>query len=95
MRLIAAASIALAICSAAWAGENPCLRLYIDFDPPNHVHAMGELEPYTMFEGYLCADCLGVEGVSEGGFSAISFMLSLSPGMLPGMGFTDFLSNFM
>jgi hypothetical protein len=93
MRFVAALSIAVALCSTALAGENPCLRLYIDFDPPNHVHAVGELEPYTILDAYLCADCIGVEGVSEGGFSAISFMLSLSPGMSPVVTFVDYLSN--
>lgn len=95
MRLIIAALTVLAICPAAWAGDNPCLRLYIDFDPPNQVHAIGEVEPYTTYDAYLCADCLGVEGVSEGAFSAVSFMLSVSPGMSPPPSFTDFLSNFM
>jgi len=93
MRYIAAVSLVVLLCSAAIAGDNPCVRLYIDFDFPNYVHAIEELAPYSVLEGYLCADCLGIEGVTDGGFSAISFMLSESIAPMVGMSFTDYLSN--
>ncbi len=55
-------ALMLAVACAAFAGGNPDIRAYFDFDPPNYVH---EVHPalYTDVEAYLCLDYLG-EGVT-------------------------------
>jgi len=55
--------------SAAYAGGNPDVRAYFDFDPPNYVHA-AQPAPYTSVDVYLCIDHLG-EGVTSVSLSMV------------------------
>jgi hypothetical protein len=93
MRLLAVTLAVLAVCLTAQAGYNTCVRLYIDFDPPNYVHSRGELEPYSTIRVFLCADCLGVNGQGDVGFSSISFRLAVSPEVSDTVEFTNYLSS--
>jgi hypothetical protein len=38
MRTFLALLMVAALAVPAFAGGNPCVRSYIDFDPPNHLH---------------------------------------------------------
>ncbi len=60
---------AIALVVPVSGGENPHVRAYLDFDPPNYVHA-AELELYTTTYLYLCLDN------AEQGVSSLSFRLS-------------------
>jgi hypothetical protein len=62
---LTAAGLAILVAAPAFAGGNPNVRAYIDFDPPNHVHAV-EPELYTEVDVYVCLDNvdLGVTSVS-------------------------------
>ena len=88
-RLLAVVLVALLACSAH-AGGNPDVRAYIDFDPPNYVHAISP-ELYTTVEAYLCLDSIG-EGVT-----CVSFMMErpdeACPGVLVGGGYEYFFPN--
>ena len=54
----ALAIVFLLICaSVAFAGGNPQVRAYIDFDPPNYVHDV-TAEPYVTVSAYVCLDQL-------------------------------------
>lgn len=65
-RLLVAAALVAVACSA-YAGGNPDVRIYIDFDPPNYVHAI-EAQLYTTIEAYVCLDNVG-EGVTSVSFA--------------------------
>ena len=51
------------LASSAHAGGNPDIRIYIDFDPPDYVHAVQPAQ-YTTVSAYVCLDQLG-EGVKS------------------------------
>ncbi|MCK4513140.1 hypothetical protein KAW64_15440 [bacterium] len=51
---------------SAFAGANPDVRIYIDFDPPNYVHEFTP-ELYTQFRAYVCLDS------APGGVTSVSF----------------------
>ena len=76
MRRTAIAGIILIAAVTAMGGENPDVRLYVDFDPPNYVHGI-EPELYTSYDAYICVDCLGTEQ-SEGGIEEIYFRVDVT-----------------
>ncbi len=69
MRSLIAVGFAIALVVPVSGGENPHVRAYLDFDPPNYVHA-AELELYSTTYLYLCLDN------AEQGVSSLSFRLS-------------------
>ena len=58
MSRLLALGLAVFVASSAYAGGNPGVRIYIDFDPPNYMHSISP-EPYTTVEAYVCLDNLG------------------------------------
>jgi hypothetical protein len=50
---IAMVILALSVASIAFAGGNPDVTCYIDFDPPNQVHYI-EPAAYTSVDAYVC-----------------------------------------
>ena len=73
MKYLAAALVVLAMSTAAFAGGNPQVQMYISFDqtPPNTgwIHEY-TATPYVAFDAYVCITCV------ELGFTTVSFMLS-------------------
>ncbi len=61
MRRCAISLLVLLLASAALAGLNPDVRIYLDFDPPNGVTRI-DPEPYSLFDVYVVLDCLGAGG---------------------------------
>jgi hypothetical protein len=58
-----------AMATCANAGQNPNVRAYLDFDPPNYVHDI-QPELYTTIDLYLCLNN------GEAGVTSLSFRLS-------------------
>ena len=57
-------AVPLLVCflfSVAIAGQNPDVRIYLDFDPPNGVTRI-DPEPYSLFDVYVVLDCFGAGG---------------------------------
>jgi hypothetical protein len=69
MRTLAALLLIGLLAAPALAGDNPNVRAYIDFDPPNYVHCYQPM-PYETFNAYFMLDCI------PGGIAAVSFLLS-------------------
>jgi hypothetical protein len=65
-RLLAIVALVALACSA-YAGGNPDIRIYIDFDPPNYVSEI-EADIYTMIDAYVCMDSIG-EGMTGVSFA--------------------------
>jgi hypothetical protein len=63
-RVIIALAIT-AVASAAFAGANPNVRIYLDADPNNHVHEIHPLASET-FDVYVCLDCFGTDPIASG-----------------------------
>jgi len=82
--LVAALVLAFAVPALAQDGLNPQVRMYIDFAPPDYVHAV-DPAIYTSVPAYVMADCLGE------GFTTVSFMLAVTPGMTSPPAFTSLL----
>lgn len=88
MMRVAIAGLVVALACGAWAGGNPDVRIYIDFDPPNYVH---EIQPelYSIPRAYVCLDRVG------GGVAAISFAmndpLATCPGVLAAATWTSYI----
>ena len=61
MRVATCLVLVAAVTSAALAGQNPDVRLYLDFDPPNGVTRI-DPEPATFFDVYIAIDCFGPGG---------------------------------
>ncbi len=76
-RLLVTALVVFVACTAH-AGGNPDARIYIDFDPPNYVHAF-QPELYTMVNAYVCLDQIG------SGMESIAFRLNDLQADYPGM----------
>jgi len=81
-------ALLVAFASSAYAGGNPDIRIYVDFDPPNYVHeATPEL--YTTIEAHICMDMIGE------GFSSVSFRMEdpliVCPGTMAPPSFTYLL----
>jgi len=74
MRTFVALMLVAALAVPAMAGNNPCVRLYVDFDPGNYVHETTAV--YSNVVGYIMADCLNTQGL-DGGFTTVSFMLDI------------------
>jgi hypothetical protein len=66
MRRLLVVSLVVALACTAYAGGNPDVRIYFDFDPPNYVHEI-EPPPYTVVHAYVCVDNL------DDGFTAACF----------------------
>jgi hypothetical protein len=69
-----------ALTAIASAGQNPYIRAYIDFDPPNYVHEVYPA-PYTVVTTYLVLDCFDWQGIQDAGMWTISLCFSLTEGM--------------
>ena len=67
-RLLMIGLVAVLSCTA-WAGGNPDVRIYIDFDPPNYVHEYTP-QPYETLNAYVCLDQL------DDGATAIAFRMN-------------------
>ena len=89
MKRLLVAALVLAIAVPAFAGNNPCVRMYIDFDPPNYTHAV-DPAIYTSVPAYVMADCLDHQGF-DGGFTTVSFALAVTPGMTSPPAFASLL----
>jgi hypothetical protein len=55
----------------ATAVQSPNIRVFLDADPPNHVHEICP-EPQTVFEVYVCFDCFGPDGGLRGAVLAFA-----------------------
>ncbi len=61
MRLVLTVLLIALLAVSALAGQNPDIRLYLDFDPPNGVHRIDVPEDTVVFI-YIVLDCFGLEG---------------------------------
>ena len=68
MARVAVVAVALLVASGAFAGGNPEVIAYVDFDPPNRMHECWP-EPYEWFSAYLCL------GNLDDGMKCVSFYL--------------------
>jgi hypothetical protein len=86
-RLLIVGLVMLVACSAFAAG-NPNVTAYIDFDPPNQVHAYMPA-PYETFNAYICF------GGIDMGLTSASFMVTnvttACPGVFAPPSFTNIL----
>ena len=73
MRTLLAFLLVVAIAVPAFAGDNPSVRLYVDFDPGMYIHRV-DPAMYTAFDAYFMLDCFT-------GITGVSFMVSNTPGM--------------
>jgi len=83
MKRILIAALVLALAVPVMAGNNPDVRFYIDFDPPTYTHRV-DPAAYTSVEAYVVADEIV-------GFTTVSFMLEVTPGMTSPPAFTSLL----
>ena len=65
MRRFVILLVALLLAHAAVADQNPDIRVYLDFDPPNEVNRI-DPEPGTIFDVYVVLDCFGPGGGTRG-----------------------------
>jgi hypothetical protein len=86
-RLIAVALI-LAVACVAFAGGNPDIRAYFDFDPPYYLHAVYPA-PYTSVDMYICVDNV------DQGITTFSFRMddpvASNPGVIIACNWTQLL----
>jgi hypothetical protein len=80
--------VVLLLASSAYAGGNPGVRIYIDFDPPNYMHAISP-EPYSEVEAYVCMDNLGT-GMTSVSFASTNLQTEY-PGLCDTLSFTRLL----
>ena len=66
------------LAGVAYAGGNPGVRIYIDFDPPNYMHSISP-EPYSEVEAYICLDNVGT------GMMSVSFATTDLQAEYPGL----------
>ena len=76
-RLLVVGLVVVLACTA-YAGGNPNVRMYIDFDPPNYVHELMPV-PYTVCSVYVCLDQL------DTGIICVSFRLTDLVAEYPGV----------
>ena len=88
MRTFLAMIMIVAIAVPAFAGDNPNVVGYIDFDPPNRVHSVMP-EPYTNVVAYICIGDLDM------GMTGVAFMINDTdvdcPGVFAMTSFTNLL----
>ena len=75
MRTFLALLMVLAVAVPALAGDNPQVRAYIDFDPPNYVHRHDTVAPYEQVHAFLMVDCI------PGGSTGISAEVQIQAGL--------------
>jgi len=73
MKSLLVIALVLAVAVPAFAGDNPAVRLYVDFDPGNYVHR-ADPAMYTAFDAYFMLDTFV-------GIAAVSFKVGVTPGM--------------
>ena len=78
MNRLLALGLVVALASGAYAGGNPDVRIYIDFDPTDYVHSIEPLI-YTMFDAYVCLDTV------VGGVACVSFAMNDPVASCPGV----------
>jgi hypothetical protein len=76
------------LATAAIAGDNPDVRAYIDFSPPNYEHCYTPV-PYTIIDAYFVLDNI------PGGVTAVAFLLSDSYVECPNAVATQTFVNFL
>ena len=88
MKRLLIVGLAMLVAATAFAGGNPAVRAYIDFDPPNQVHAAMPA-PYSTFQAYVCFDNI------EMGLTSASFYVTdptvACPGVFAPPSFTNIL----
>ncbi len=88
MRIFLTLLMIAAITVPALAGGNPAVTAYVDFDPPNKVHAYMPV-PYETFDAYICF------GGLEQGLTSASFYVTdptvACPGVFAPPSFTNIL----
>ena len=89
MKRLVVVGLAVLVATMAFAGGNPNVIGYIDFDPPNRVHYVTP-PPYSTVLAYICFGDLDM------GLAGCSFMVNSvevdCPGVFgPGPGFTNLL----
>jgi len=77
MRIFLALTMVAALAVTAFAGGNPDVKGYIDFDPPNMVHAVTPTA-YTTVNAYICFTDLAM------GLTSASFMVTDVMTVCPG-----------
>ena len=87
-RLLVAGFVVLLAC-AAYAGGNPDVRIYFDFDPPNYTHEI-EADLYTTVDAYVCLDHVG-EGITVVSF-AMNDPSEDCPGVVAVLGWSPYLA---
>ena len=88
MRTFLTVLMVAAIAVPALAGGNPNVVAYIDFDPPNRIHAV-DPAPYSTFNAYVCFGDLDM-GLTSASF-AIQDPLVSCPGAFAPPSFTNTL----
>jgi hypothetical protein len=78
MRAIAIAALICLMASITYAGGNPNVKGYIDFDPPNMVHEAMPV-PFTTVNAYICFTDLDM------GLTSASFMVTDVATVCPGV----------
>ena len=88
MRVLLVIGLTLSIAVTAFAGGNPLVSAYIDFDPPNRLHAYMPA-PYETFNAYICF------GNLDQGTTGASFFIAdpgaVCPGVFAPASFTNIL----
>jgi hypothetical protein len=69
MKYLAMTVLTLLVACAAFAGGNPSVVTYVDFDPPNMLHYITP-DPYTSIDAYICFGDLDM------GLTSASFRLT-------------------
>ncbi len=73
MRTLLAFLLVVAIAVPAFAGDNPAIQMYVDFEDGGYVHR-ADPAMYTAFDAFFMVDTFV-------GFTTISFMVGNTPGM--------------
>ena len=88
MRTLLTVGLILGVATMAFAGGNPNVQGYIDFDPPNKLHAYVPA-PYETFNAYICFGNLDM-GLTSASF-AIADPGVVCPGVFAPPSFTNTL----
>jgi hypothetical protein len=75
MRALLFVSLALLTATTAFAGQNPNITMYVDFDPPNYDFR-GDPTANSTIDVYLCCDTFGPGGALRGVSLVLDFTCS-------------------
>ena len=88
MKRLLIAGMVMLVAVTAFAGGNPAVNAYIDFDPPNKVHEYAPV-PYETFDAYICFGDL-TQGLTSASFY-VKDPTVFCPGVFAPPSFTNIL----